>query len=480
MKKIMFITVPYSCWGVQVVGTWPPLHIVYLAGAAEQAEGSAVILDAMNKNLSIADIKEKIISENPDIVMTFDYLPVTGAISTATVNGAIEILNTAKEYNSDITTILGGPHPTFMYNDILSDTTNKVDIIIRGEGEETLSEIIKLSTNTKSYTHIHGIAYTENGIVQSTPERKHIQNLDSLSPAWHLLDWDDYRYNVYPEGKMASILTSRGCDMACAFCSQRMFWKENWRSRTPENSVKEILHLKHTYDITFFTLIDPYPTKDRERWEKFLDLLIDQKDELYLLIETRVEDIIRDKDILHKYREAGIIHIYIGAESADHEVLNGLNKGTAFEQNKEALDLLRNTGIVTEASFMIGFPEETHESIKKTIDSAILLNPDIAVFPVVTPMPFTPLYNTVKDRIRVHDLSKYNLVTPIIEPYNMSMDDITASLSKCYMSFYKNKMKEVLSLKPGFKKKYLLSAFKLMMRDYGQAFDFSGSMGPHS
>jgi anaerobic magnesium-protoporphyrin IX monomethyl ester cyclase len=121
---------------------------------------------------------------------------------------------------------------------------------------------------------------------------------------------------------------------------------------------------------------------------------------------------------------------------------------------------------------MVGFPNETPETIKKTIDDAIDLNPDVAVFPVVTPMPFTPIYEEMKDRIRVWDYSKYNLVTPIIEPYDMSMEDITRSLGKCYMSFYRNKMKEVQGLEEGFRKEYLLSAFKLMMKDYGEAFDF--------
>ena len=277
---------------------------------------------------------------------------------------------------------------------------------------------------------------------------------------------------------MASILTSRGCDMACAFCSQRMFWREDWRCRKPEKVIEEMAHLIDTYQISFFTLIDAYPTKHRDRWELFLDLLIERKFGVHLLIETRVEDIIRDADILHKYREAGIIHIYIGAESADKDTLNSLNKGTDFEQNKQALDLCREAGIITEASFMIGFPNETWDSIQNNIDSAIYLNPDIAVFPVVTPMPFTPIHAEMKDRIRVWDYSQYNLVTPIIEPFEMTMDEITQALGTCYMKFYSNKVQEIVALEDGFKRRYMLSAFKLMMKDHGDKFDFAGSDMP--
>jgi anaerobic magnesium-protoporphyrin IX monomethyl ester cyclase len=325
---------------------------------------------------------------------------------------------------------------------------------------------------------VKGIVYHEDGQVIANDKQPHIVELDSLTPAWHLLDWDDYQYHVAPRGRMASILTSRGCDMGCSFCSQRMFWREDWRCRKPEKVIEEMAHLVDTYQIAFFTLIDAYPTKHQDRWELFLDLLIERNLGVHLLIETRVEDIIRDADILHKYKAAGIIHVYLGAESADKDVLNSLNKGTDFEMNKKALDLLREADIITEASFMIGFPTETWDSIQNTIDSAIYLNPDIAVFPVVTPMPFTPIFAEMKDRIRDFDYSKYNLVTPIVEPYEMTIEEITQALGKCYMQFYSNKVQEVVELEDGFKRRYMLSAFQLMMKDHGEHFDFEGSDMP--
>jgi len=474
MSKILFVTAPYHCWGVQVVGTWPPLHLAYLAGAACETGHEAKIFDAMNKKLSFVEIRQEIESYRPDIVMTLDYLPVTGAISTATVPDALKIMNIAKEINPEIVTLLGGPHPSFMFEEILEDETNRVDYILKGEPEQTLKQLLAAIPQGTAKS-VKGIAYREDGKVLTNGNQPHIVDLDSLRPAWHLLDWNDYQYLVEPYGRMASILTSRGCDMDCAFCSQRMFWREDWRCRKPENVIEEMIHLIDTYQIKFFTLIDAYPTKHRDRWELFLDLLIEKKLGVHLLIETRVEDIMRDADILHKYRDAGIIHVYLGAESADKDILKSLNKGTSFEQNKQALDLLREAQIITEASFMIGFPTETWESIQNTIDSAIYLNPDIAVFPVVTPMPFTPIFKDMKDRIRVWDYSQYNLVTPIVEPYDMTMEEITQALGKCYMSFYSNKMQEIVELEDGFKRKYMLSAFVLMMKDHGSNFDFQGA-----
>ena len=473
MSRILFVTPPYNCWGVQTIGNWPPLQLAYLAGAALKAGHEAKIFDAMNKDLGYDDIRAQIEGFKPDFVMSLDYLPVTGAISTATVPAALKVLAVAKEVDPNIVTVIGGPHPTFMYDEMLRDPENSADYIIRGEPEETLVELMAI-VPAGGLTSVGGVAFLRDGEVIANPMRPHINDLDALEVAWDLLDWDDYHYNIEPWGRMASILTSRGCMMGCAFCSQRLFWRGDWRARKPEPVVEEIRRLVQDHKVEFITLIDAYPTCDRERWEKLLDLLIEADLDVHLLIETRVEDIIRDADILPKYHAAGIIHVYLGAETSSDEMLNSLNKGTTVDQNKQAIDLLKEHDIMIEASFMIGFPGETWDSIKSTTSEAIRLNPDIAVFPVITPMPFTPLWEEMHDRIRVWDYSKYNLVEPIIEPYDMTLEEVTIALGRCYMTFYAAKMKEILALPDGFKRRYMLSAMKEMMKDYGEHFDFLG------
>ena len=472
--RVLFVTPPYACWGVQVIGTWPPLHLAYLAGAAEAAGHQARIYDAMNKKHTFEDVRRELAAWQPDVVMTLDYLPVTGAISTATVPDALKVLRLAKELNPKTVTLIGGPHPSFMFEELLGDPHCGADYVLRGEPEETLKELLG-ALPSGDVSKVKGLVRRDGGKVLAHPPRPQLHDLDVLQPAWHLLDWDDYHYNIEPFGRMASILASRGCMMGCSFCSQRMYWRGEWRPRDPVKVVAEMRHLAETYAIKFITLIDAYPTRDGARWERLLDLLIEAKLGVQLLIETRVEDIIRDAALLPKYREAGIIHVYVGAESSSDAMLDSLNKGTDVDMNYRALKLLREADIMSEASFMIGFPNETWESIEKTAQEAVRLNPDIAVFPVVTPMPFTPLYREMKDRIRVFDYSKYNLVTPIIEPYAMSLEDVMKALGKCYMTFYSQKAKEVHALPDGFKRRYMLSAFKQMMKDYGEHFDFAGA-----
>ncbi len=475
MSKVLFIAPPYHCWGVQVIGTWPPLQLAYLAGAALKAGHDVTLCDAMNNGFTFDDVRAEIETYRPDFVVSLDYLPVSGAVSTASVPAALKTLAIVKDVDPGIVTILGGPHPTFMYEEILGDAELAPDFVLRGEMEETIVELLALIPEGR-VADVRGIAYLEDGAVVATAMRPHIEALDELSVAWHLLDWSLYHYNIEPWGRMASIMGSRGCMMGCSFCSHRKFWRGDWRARDPKRIMDEIRTLVEEYEVEFITMIDPYPTADRDRWEEQLDLLIEAKLPVRILMETRVEDVIRDADILWKYHDAGIIHLYMGIESSTDEMLKSLNKGTDMDQNKRALDLAREHDIMTEASFMVGFPHETWATIDNTVEVAVRLNPDIAVFPVITPFPFTPLHAEMKDRIRVFDYSKYNLMTPIIEPYDMSLDDVYRALAKCYMTFYGQKMKEVADLPDGFKRRYMMSAFEQMMKDYGQQFDFLGEM----
>ncbi|MBL0311288.1 MAG: radical SAM protein [Holophagaceae bacterium] len=478
MIKVLFVVPPYTSWGVDAIGTWPPLQIAYLAGAVEQAGHEARIYDAMNTDgATFETVRMEIDRYRPDMVVAYDYLPVTGAISTAVVPAALKCLGLAKTANPGTTTVLGGPFPTFKYHELLRDPSGSVDIVLRGEAEATLPDLLA-ALQGGPLDEVRGIAFLRDDEVIATEIRPHITDLDTIKPAWELLDWEAYRYRIDPPGRMASILTSRGCMMGCSFCSHRAFWRGDWRARTPEDVLEEVRLLVDRYRVEFITMIDPYPTFDRERWEHLLDLFIEADLGVGLLMETRVEDIVRDEDILPKYRKAGVIHMYLGAEGSTDEMLGMLNKGTNVSLNERAIRLAQEHGMVTEASFMIGHPTETWDSIGRTIEVALRMNPDIAVFPVLTPMPFTPLYEEMKDRVRVHDYSKYNLATPIIEPYAMTLEEVTIALGKCYMDFYSKKIPVIRALPDGFKRRYLLSACKEMMNAYGRHFSHLGAKMP--
>lgn len=389
-----------------------------------------------------------------------DYVASTAV--TATINDAIKTLELAKRIRPDVVTILGGVHPTFMYEEVLT-TSLAVDYIVCGEGEITLRELLGVLEAGGDPAAVPGLAFRRDDAIVKTPGRPLMESIDDLPAAWDLLDWKDYSYFFIPDSRMGAISTSRGCGLDCCFCSQQKFWEKSWRGRNPLKVVEEIAYLHTTFGVNVFLITDEYPNRDRERWETFLDLMIGKGLPVYLLMETRAPDIIRDREIIRKYRKAGIVYISIGIGPAGRPTGDGDEKKPGEDEAKQALDLIHEQGIVSEVSFMLGFPEETAASVKRTQQLAQYYNPDNANFFAYTPWPYADMHADVKPYIREWDYSKYNLVDPVLEPKNMSMLQMEVALAECYRKFYMGKIIEVMTMKDDFKRGYMLRATKLFM-----------------
>jgi anaerobic magnesium-protoporphyrin IX monomethyl ester cyclase len=453
-KRLLLITPPYHAGVVEAAGSWPNLGFIYLAGHARELGFEVQIYDAMTKNHTLDDIKARIKEFAPDFVGSTGY--------TASAPAGIEVLRVAKEVSPAIITIMGGIHANFMYEEILEQHSCYVDFVIRGEGEETLPQLLTAIEQELPLASVAGIAFKQEDKVVINPERPFIKDLDSLIPAWDLVDWEDYTFYVMPGSRLGLVNSSRGCSNNCSFCSQQKFWYRSYRARTPESFVGELEQLKQVYGVDVVMLSDEYPTKDRERWEQILDLLIERQVGTYLLLETCVEDVLRDRDIMDKYRKAGIIHIYVGVESTDPERLLSFQKNIKVEQSKEALMLLDGAGIVSECSFVLGMPDETKESIAKTLELAQMYGPDMAHFLHIAPWPYADIYEELKDRVKVTDYSKYNFTHPIVQPDNMTMQEMSDSLLDCYKTYYMKKMKSYLSISDQFKRDYMLRSVEVM------------------
>ncbi len=454
MSRILLVTPDYHCGVVESAGKWPNLGFVYLAGHLRAAGHEVRIYDAMSKDHKLPEIMDNIRAYEPDVVATTAY--------TASLPAALEILEEVKKLDNKILTIIGGVHVTFEYETVLTDYVY-VDYVVRYEGEETFPELLQAIEGKTELRQVRGIAFREGPEIEATPQRPFIQNLDNLIPAWDLLDWTDYTFFVHPGSRLAIVSSSRGCMHDCKFCSQQKFWQQSWRARSAESITNEIEHLVKEYKIDVFFIADEYPTADRERWEEILDRLINLDLGCVFLMETRVDDILRDEDIMAKYRKAGIIHIYVGIEATDQETLNRFNKGIAANDSKKALDIIHAAGIVTETSFVLGGPEETVESIKATLAMAKKYNPDFAHFLLLAPWPYADMYDELKDHIETFDYAKYNLVEPVIKPIAMTTEELFEHVLKCYKSFYFSKIPEWANLEDGFKKDYALQSMRAIM-----------------
>src|SRR6266542_199251 len=456
--RLLLVTPPYHSGVVEAAGVWMPLSLVYLAGHARAAGAEVRIYDAMSLFHSHEQIARTMEEWKPDIV-------ATGAI-TAMEPDCRELLATAKRLDPDILTVLGNVHATFCWEQILRDDPN-VDLVVRGEGEHTIAEIVRAFASgggESAWSRIDGLSYRRGGTPVSNRPRRFVQDLDTLVPAWDLVDWPLYWYRPSPGGRLAIASTARGCGQRCSFCSQQKFWERTWRGRDPLKVVEELEFLRDTHGVRVTMLSDETPTSSRQRWEQILDLLVERGTGMEILMETRVDDILRDEDILPKYRRAGVSHVYLGVESVSQSTLDLYQKDIKVNESKKAIDLVNAHGMVSETSFVLGTPEETAASIRKTVELAKWYAPDMAFFLALTPWPYADLTPQLESRIATRDFRRYNLVEPVMKPDNMTMEEVQAELHRATGHFFYDKFKNLSKLTPE-KRSFMVRVLKLLIEN---------------
>nr|Q7X2C7.1 RecName: Full=Anaerobic magnesium-protoporphyrin IX monomethyl ester cyclase; Short=MPE cyclase [Rubrivivax gelatinosus]AAP73428.1 anaerobic Mg-protoporphyrin IX monomethyl ester cyclase [Rubrivivax gelatinosus] len=457
--RVLFIHPNYHSGGAEIAGNWPPAWVAYLAGYLKAGGYTDVIfVDAMTNDLSEDQVREKITTLKPDIV---GCTAITPAIYKAE-----RTLQIAKEVNPDIVTVLGGIHGTFMYPQVLKEAP-WIDAIVRGEGEQVMLNLVTAVDQGRFMADrncVNGIAYAApDGKVVATPAEPPIEDLDRITPDWGILEWEKYIY--IPMNKRVAIPNfARGCPFTCSFCSQWKFWRD-YRIRDPKKVVDEIEVLVKQHDVGFFILADEEPTIHRKKFIEFCEELIKRDLGVLWGINTRVTDILRDEKLLPLFRKAGLIHVSLGTEAAAQLKLDMVNKETTIEQNKRAIQLLKDNGIVTEAQFIVGLENETAETLEETYKMARDWNPDMANWAMYTPWPFSDLFQELGDKVEVFDFEKYNFVTPIMKPDAMDRGELLDRVMSNYRRFFMNKaFLQYPFTKDKERRKYLMGCLKAFLK----------------
>jgi anaerobic magnesium-protoporphyrin IX monomethyl ester cyclase len=284
--------------------------------------------------------------------------------------------------------------PSYHWREVLAQEP-AVDVVVRGEGEETARRLMQALERGMSLDDIPGIAWRANGVPLATMPAPVIRELDDYRVGWELIDHS--RYSYWGGRRAVVVQFSRGCPHPCNYCGQRGFWTQ-WRHRDPRRLAAEIARLYREHGVELFNFADENPTSSRVRWREFCEALIAENVPVLLVGSTRADDIVRDADLLHLYKKAGVIRFLMGMENTDSRTLELIRKNSSTTKDREAIRLLRRHGIISMATWVVGFEEETHRDYWRGLRQLLAYDPDQIQMLYVTPHRWTPFYTLARQR----------------------------------------------------------------------------------
>jgi len=421
--KVLFINPPYFNSKYKFIGlVAPPLGIAYMAAVLEENNIDVEIIDAAALEMSWEALEAEIKRISPGLVAVTALTP--------TIAKALQTAELAKKTCPQATVVMGGYHPTFNYQEMLAK--DYVDIVVMGEGEITLLDLVETLDDGGDLKNVQGIAY-EGGV---TPPRPLINDLDELPfPARHLLPMEHYKI-LNMKLHTATLISGRGCPMQCSFCASAALHGNRHRMRSPGNVVDEMEHLVDDHNAGMIAFMDDTFTLKPSRVEAICEEIKERDMDVFWGCTARVDTL--SGPLLHKMSDSGCITMFLGVESADQQQLDRVNKQITIDKIRSAFKLARENDIRTIASVVLGMPGDTRSSIERTIKFAREINPSYAVFSLATPYPGTRFYQEAvqNNLIRVKDWSKYTLLSPVLDTVDCSLDELKKMQTKAFRQFY--------------------------------------------
>lgn len=295
-----------------------------------------------------------------------------------------------KEVNDKIPIVWGGIHPSLVFEQTLKEPY--VDIIAIGEGEKTAKELADALSEGKDLASVNGIGYKKGGRLFYNKERPLMENLDEIPLDWSLVDIEKCIFEVPGRNTKGFIyLTSRGCPHDCSFCYNKAFGKRIWRTHSIGRIVDDIKKLKERFGIKTVAFMDDHFFVNKARAFEILAKLkeMDISCAEFLL---RVDEITEDS--VQRLNDLGVKRLFIGVESGNDRVLKLMKKNTTRKEITDKFGILsKYKEIAVNSAMIIGYPTETMEEIKESIDLGIELSKMMPAI-VVTYQTFLPYPGT--------------------------------------------------------------------------------------
>ena len=395
----------------------PPLGLAYLASALSETGIEVKILDLVVHPYSRTVLQSLLEQFQPQLV------GLTAV--TMTFDNAMGVIRDIKHINPNIVTVMGGPHVTFCARKTLNDHP-ELDILVLGEGERTIVDLCRAVDAGSDLARVNGIVYRQHSEICDTAPRDPIENLDELpDPDRGLLPLGRYRALGMP----ISLTTSRGCPFKCIFCVGRKMVGSRVRYRSPDKIVDEMEYLA-SLNFHQINIADDLFTANRKHCLAVCDEILNRRLEVKWTSFARVDTV--SEEILAKMKAAGCSAVSFGVESGNRQILKTIKKGITRQQVVAAVNMCRRTGVTPHASFILGLPGETPQTIQETIDFGEQLK-ELGLsygFHLLAPFPGTEIRENSEQygiKILTDDWSQYHANRAIVETPavdRQTLDDI--------------------------------------------------------
>ena len=414
----------------------PCIGLAYIAAVLEKNNIEVEIIDDFAFGVGECGILKRIIEKRIDIVGISCLTPSAPAV--------LSLVRKIKEYDKHILTVLGNIHASVFAEDILR-TNAAVDVIVHGEGEFTMLELVRAWEENMDFINIDGISFKRDGQLIRTKPKALLEDLDELPyPSWHLLPFK--KYGLLPfadiDKPVLSMSGSRGCPYNCIFCSLLHISKK-YRKRKAKKIVNEIEYLVNNFGVKQIGFVDPIFSLFREDGLEFCGEMIKRglNKKVVWICETRVDKV--DKELLRAMATAGCKRILYGIESGGQKEINYIKKNFNLDVVRHAIRDTKKEGIQTVGLFMLGLPGDTKESIKKTIQFSKEIDLDFAKFAITVPFPGSKLYEDLSSsgKIKRDDWENFltfnsNSKDLVYIPGELTAEELMNMQRKAHFEFY--------------------------------------------
>lgn len=410
-----------------------PLNLIYVASYLNRHglpckihqlgifDPSDVVIedDRVRCGLPDSAIKEIIENERPKIVGL-------GGMYSRHYRDVISICRLVKMVDPSISVVVGGNHATDYWEMVLKEES--IDFVVCGEGEITFFELCQaILKNGQDFSDINGIAYrrkAETNAVRNE-DRELLKDLDELPPAdYSLVDVNKYAQNSYKSPYLMrypciGIVTSRGCPSKCVFCTVKAVWGRTWRGHSPKRVVDEIEALKRDFGIEEFSFYDDSASLSKKRWRELCEEIIRRDLDIRWTTPNGIAHWTLDREIITTMRRSGCYRLTFGIESGNLETRKFIKKdGYKLSQAEDLIKHANKLGMWTICTNIVGFPYETSEQIRDTIEFSKKSQTDFATFYLLAPHVASDVYQYFRDEElidfdsifneNVFDMDKYN------------------------------------------------------------------------